>query len=199
MSRPSGLIKDASLYWVIMLYDSSNALVDADSTPTIAVRKNGASTADVVTITKRAATTGIYDCVYNPAGEAEGDQFTIEESATIATVVYENSWELFITDPMRGTDAATIPGAVWDGLLASHTVSGSFGERVLVSTNTNHECQVTGSNHIAADVHAFQTDAIDAAAIAASAVTEIQTGLVTVGTAFTHTNQAADTMTVTIT
>ena len=199
MSRPSGLIKDASLYWVIMLYDSSNALVDADSTPTIAVRKNGASTADVVTITKRAATTGIYDCVYNPAGEAEGDQFTIEESATIATVVYENSWELFITDPMRGTDAATIPGAVWDGLLASHTVSGSFGERVLVSTNTNHEVMVTGSNHVAADVHAFQTDAIDAAAIAASAVTEIQTGLVTVGTAFTHTNQAADTMTVTIT
>lgn len=199
MSRPSGLIKDASLYWVIMLYDSSNALVDADSTPTIAVRKNGVSTADVVTITKRAATTGIYDCVYNPAGEAEGDQYTIEESATIAAVVFENSWELFITDPMRGTDAATIPGAVWDGLLASHTVSGSFGERVLVSTNTNHECQVTGSNHIAADVHAFQTDAIDAAAIAASAVTEIQTGLVTVGTAFTHTNQAADTMTVTIT
>jgi hypothetical protein len=199
MSRPSGLIKDASLYWVIMLYDSSNALVDADSTPTIAVRKNGASTADVVTITKRAATTGIYDCVYNPAGEAEGDQYTIEESATIAAVLFENSWELFITDPMRGTDAATIPGAVWDGLLASHTVSGSFGERVLVSTNTNHEVMVTGSNHVAADVHEFQTDAIDAAAIAASAVTEIQTGLVTVGTAFTHTNQAADTMTVTIT
>jgi len=199
MSRPSGLIRDETLYWVIMLYDSANELVDADSTPTLVVRKNGAATADVVTITKRAATTGIYDCVYNPAGEAEGDQYTIEESATIATIVYENSWELFITDPMRGTDAATIPGAVWDGLLASHTVSGSFGERVLVSTNTNHECLVTGSNHIAADVHQFQTDAIDAAAIAASAVTEIQTGLVTVGTAFTHTNQAADTMTVTIT
>ena len=199
MSRPSGLIKDESLYWVVMLYDSANALVDADSTPTVAVRKNGAATADVVTITKRAATTGIYDCVYNPAGEAEGDQFTIEESATIATVVYENSWELFITDAMRGTDAATIPGAVWDGLIASHTVSGSFGERVLVSTNTNHEVMVTGSNHVAADVHEFQTGAIDADAIAASAVTEIQTGLVTIGTAFTHTNQAADTMTVTIT
>ena len=199
MSRPSGLIKDESLYWVVMLYDSANALVDADSTPTVAVRKNGAATADVVTITKRAATTGIYDCVYNPAGEAEGDQYTIEESATIATVVYENSWELFITDSMRGTDAATIPGAVWDGLIASHTVSGSFGERVLVSTNTNHEVLVTGSNHVAADVHEFQTGAIDADAIATSAVTEIQTGLVTIGTAFTHTNQAADTMTVTIT
>ena len=199
MSRPSGLIKDESLYWVVMLYDSANALVDADSTPTVAVRKNGVSTADVVTITKRAATTGIYDCVYNPAGEAEGDQYTIEESATIATVVYENSWELFITDSMRGTDPASITGAVWDGLIASHTVSGSFGERVLVSTNTNHEVMVTGSNHVAADVHEFQTGAIDADAIAASAVTEIQTGLVTIGTAFTHTNQAADTMTVTIT
>jgi hypothetical protein len=38
---------------------------------------------------------------------------------------------------------------------------------------------MTGSNHAAADVHAFQTDVIDSAAIAASAVTEIQSGLAT--------------------
>jgi hypothetical protein len=39
--------------------------------------------------------------------------------------------------------------------------------------------QVTGSKHIAADVHAFQADVITAAAIADSAVTEIQAGLAT--------------------
>lgn len=51
--------------------------------------------------------------------------------------------------------------------------------RILRSTNSNSSVLVTGSNHAAADVHAFQTDAIDAAAIAASAVTEIQSGLAT--------------------
>lgn len=51
--------------------------------------------------------------------------------------------------------------------------------RILRSTNSNSEVQVTGSNHAAADVHAFQADVIDAAAIAASAVTEIQSGLAT--------------------
>lgn len=88
---------------------------------------------------------------------------------------------------------------VWNSLIAAAWTSGSFGERVLVSTNTNHECLVTGSNHIAADVHEIQTDAIDADAIAADAITEIQTGLIQVGVQYTHTNQAADTMQVTIT
>tara|TARA_R110002020_G_scaffold475844_1_gene713084 strand:- start:588 stop:1187 length:600 start_codon:yes stop_codon:yes gene_type:complete len=199
MSRPTALFSGDTLYWTIRVYDSSGVLIDADSTPTVAVRKNGATTADVVTVTKRAASTGIYDCSYDPALEVEGDQFTLEESVTISAQAYENSWELVTIDEMRGTDAASIPAAVWDALLASHTVSASFGERVLVSTNTNHEIAVTGSNHVAADVHDCQTDAIDAAALAASAVTEIQTGLITTGTAFTHTNQAGDTMTVTVT
>lgn len=51
--------------------------------------------------------------------------------------------------------------------------------RILRSTNSNSEVQVTGSNHAAADVHQFQANVIDAAAIAASAVTEIQSGLAT--------------------
>ena len=92
----------------------------------------------------------------------------------------------------------TTPQQVWDALTSGTYVSGSFGERVLRSTNTNNEIQVTGSNHVAADVHEFQTDAIDADAIAADAVTEIQTGLVLVGQTYTHTNQASDTMQVTI-
>ena len=106
MGRPAAMQKDTTVYWVIRLYDSANELVDADSTPTVAVRKNGSSTADVVTVTKRAATTGIYDCSYNPASEVSGDQFTIEESATISATDYSQSWEMLVVEEMRGTDSA---------------------------------------------------------------------------------------------
>jgi hypothetical protein len=53
----------------------------------------------------------------------------------------------------------------------------SFGRRVLVGSSTQREVAVTGSNHVAADVHEFQPDAIDSDAIATSAVTEIAGGV----------------------
>lgn len=95
MSRPTTFLKDTTLVWVMRLYDPEDGvtLIDADSTPTVAVRKNGSAVGDSVTVTKRSATTGIYDCSYNPAAEAEGDQFTLEESATIAAVAYQSNWE----------------------------------------------------------------------------------------------------------
>ncbi len=52
-------------------------------------------------------------------------------------------------------------------------------DRILIGANSNRTVQVTGSNHVAADVHEFQTAVIDSDAIAASAVTEIQAGLAT--------------------
>jgi hypothetical protein len=89
-----------TLYWVIQTCNPDTlVLKDADSTPTVAVRKNGASVGDSVTITKRSATTGIYDCEYNPAGEVEGDSFTLEESATVtgtttSSATYTQSWNV---------------------------------------------------------------------------------------------------------
>jgi hypothetical protein len=53
----------------------------------------------------------------------------------------------------------------------------SFGRRVLVGSSTQREVAVTGSNHVAADVHEFQPDAIDSDAIATSAITEIAGGV----------------------
>jgi hypothetical protein len=106
VSRPTTLLKDNTLYWVIRIYNDSQVLVDADSTPTVAVRKNGASVGDAVTVTKRSATTGIYDCSYNPASEVEGDQFTLEESATVSSQAYENSWSVVVEAAERGTDGA---------------------------------------------------------------------------------------------
>ena len=74
---------------------------------------------------------------------------------------------------MRGTDNAALASA-WTATRAGYLDS------VLLAQNSNQRTvQVTGSNHVASDVHAFQADVIDAAAIAASAVTELQSGLAT--------------------
>jgi len=84
------------------------------------------------------------------------------------------------TAPLNSAQTAS---AVWDALLASYTVNNSFGQRVLRSTSSQSTCAVTGSSHIAADVHElqpavitaadFSAGAIDANALAADATAEI--------------------------
>ncbi len=106
--RPTTFKVDNTIYWSIRTYTDAGVLVDADSTPTVAVRKNGASVADSVTVTKRAATTGIYDCYYNPSGETEGDCFTLEETATVSAQAYENAWSIEAQAAERGTDSAAL-------------------------------------------------------------------------------------------
>jgi len=68
---------------------------------------------------------------------------------------------------------------VWDEGTAGHTTADTYGGRIVRSTNSNVGVQITGSNHIAADVHEFQTDVLTSDATAASFVTEIQSGLAT--------------------
>jgi len=74
---------------------------------------------------------------------------------------------------------AAIVTGVYAALPADHTVSGSYGMRLILALNSNRVLQLTGSYHGAADVHAFQSNGIDSTALDASAVTEIQTGLAT--------------------
>ncbi len=145
MSRPTSMKVDGTVYWTLATYDADGVLVDADSTPTVAVRKNGSSVGDVITVTKRAATTGIYDCSHAPSGEAEGDCFTYEESATISTVSYMNPWSIEVLAVERGTDSALLAAdkpTNFD-LLA---VNGS-GE-----VTTSNPASGGGSAHTAADV-----------------------------------------------
>jgi len=110
--RPTILHVGGVLYWVIRTRDPDTQLLkDADATPTVVIVKNGSVTGDSVTINKRSATTGIYDCSYNPAGEVEGDDFTVEESAqvtgtTTAQATYSNSWAFGVVALERGTDSA---------------------------------------------------------------------------------------------
>ena len=87
---------------------------------------------------------------------------------------------------------------VWNQLTSTSWAAGSFGERVLVGLTSDRSVEVNASSHVSVDVHAMQNDVITASVIDTTAVTELQTGLVTVGTQFTYTNQAGDTHDVTI-
>ena len=110
---------------------------------------------------------------------------TVGGAVTAGTVSDKTGYSL-ATAPLTAGQTAS---AVWDALLASYQVTNSFGQRVLRSTSAQATCAVTGANHIAADVHELQpavitaadfaANAIDANALAATAVTEIQTGLAT--------------------
>jgi hypothetical protein len=103
MSRPTILHVGSTLFWELLTFDpdAPGVLKDADSTPTVTVRKNGAATGDSVTVTKRAATTGLYDCVYDPADEVESDSFQIRETmimtgSTTSQKTYHNSFHVTV-------------------------------------------------------------------------------------------------------
>lgn len=129
--RPQTLHVGGTVYWVLQTYNpDTGVLKDAESTPTVAVRKNGASVGDSVTVTKRSATTGIYDCSYNPAAEVEGDSFTLEESATVtgtttSSATYSQTWGLVVMAVERGTDSAATPTNVTDAVTS---IKGADGD-----------------------------------------------------------------------
>jgi hypothetical protein len=96
-------------------------------------------------------------------------------SVTVGTNNDKTGYSLTVTPPT----AAAIADAVWDEATAGHTTDGTYGGRIVRSTNSNVGVQITGSNHIAADVHEFQADVLTSNATAASFVTEVQSGLAT--------------------
>ena len=116
--RPAVFQVGGTLYWTLLTRNPDTmVLKDADSTPTVGVGKRGSYGGDSVTITKRSATTGIYDCSYNPAGEVEGDAFTLEESATVtgtttSSATYNFAWNVRCVAVERGTDSAALASGV---------------------------------------------------------------------------------------
>ena len=101
------------------------------------------------------------------------------------------------TAVLDSADKAALVDLIWDEATSGHTTAGTYGGRIVRATDSNTEVQITGSNHIAADVHEFQTgvitagdfaaNSITASALATDAVTEIQTGLATAATALSTT------------
>ena len=87
------------------------------------------------------------------------------------------------TIPTAGENA----DAVWDEAMSGHTGAGTYGGRLPRSDSANVNVKLTGSAHIAADVHELQPavieaqhfalGAIDANALAADASSEIATAV----------------------
>jgi hypothetical protein len=87
---------------------------------------------------------------------------------TVATNNDKTGYSL-TTAPLNTAQTAS---AVWDALLASYTTANSFGARIVRtrSTSPSNEVTITGSFHIAADVHEMQAGVIVAADFAAGAI-----------------------------
>ena len=97
------------------------------------------------------------------------------DAVTVGTNGDKTGYSLAVTPPT----AAAVADAVWDEATSGHTTDGTYGGRIVRSTNSNVTVQITGSNHIAADVHEFQADVLTSAATDATFVSEVQSGLAT--------------------
>ena len=86
------------------------------------------------------------------------------------SIAWNGSAEILVNDLSTATTAGTAI-AVWDELMSSHTTDGTYGGRVVRSTNANVELQLNAQNHAAANVHQFQAAVIESVAFATSAVT----------------------------
>ena len=66
--------------------------------------------------------------------------------------------------------AAENADAIWEEPMASHTGSTTYGGRIIRAANSNVTAQITGSQHIAADIHELQPAVIDNTHFAAGAI-----------------------------
>ena len=104
--------------------------------------------------------------------------------ASVWTATVAGRIDMPLSDiPTAGENA----DAVWDEVMSGHTTAGTYGGRLPRSDSSNVEVKLTGSAHIAADVHELQPavieaqhfalGAVDANALAADASSEIATAV----------------------
>jgi hypothetical protein len=134
--------------------------------------------ADLPTVAEFEARTLAAAAYFDPAADVVANVTTVGSvtgSVTVGTNNDKTGYSLTVTPPT----AAAIADAVWDEATAGHTTAGTYGGRIVRSINSNVEVQITGSNHLAADVHDFQANVLTSNATDASFVSEIQSGLAT--------------------
>ena len=74
----------------------------------------------------------------------------IDSDAIAASAVTE------IQSGLSTLTAGQVENAVWDATMSSHTTSTTYGGRIVRASNSNTTVQITGANHIAADIHELQ-------------------------------------------
>ena len=113
---------------------------------------------------------------------------TTVRGVTTSVIVGSNNDKTGYSLATAPPTSAAIADAVWDEIMSTHTVNGSYGSHVVRSANQNQNTvAITGSQHVAADVHELQTSVITAdkfaanwltaAGTAADYITELQTAI----------------------
>jgi hypothetical protein len=131
-----------------------------------------------------ASVTGAVGSVTGSVGSVTGAVGSVTAGVTVTTNNDKTGYSLATAPPT----AAAIADAVWDEIMSTHTVNGSYGSHVVRSANQNQNTvAITGSQHIAADVHELQAAVITAdkfaanwltaAGTAADYITELQTAI----------------------
>lgn len=140
---------------------TTGAAADADSLPTGTLVRNGANTAEAVSVSN--ITTGVYSAAVTiPAGYAAGDEVQIRIAATVGGVTGQGVVWTAQVDELRLAD---VVDAVWDEVLtgATHNVSASAGRRLRelggfsIRSGT---AQAGAGNSITLDAGASATDQI---------------------------------------
>jgi hypothetical protein len=115
----------------------------------------------------------------NITGNLSGSVGSVTGAVTVGTI----NADVITASALAGDAVTEIVAGIYNALPSGGWTNGSFGDRLLVATSAQRTVSVTGSHHVAADVHEFQTGvitasvfaagAIDANALAADAATEI--------------------------
>ena len=146
---------------------------------------NAPTSGDLTATMKASVTSAVPTVASIQSGLATPTNITAATGITVSSIGAN-----VVTASALAADAvAEIADGIWDEATSGHTISGTYGGRIVRATNSNVEVQITASNHVAADVHEFQAgvitagdfaaNSITASALAADAVTEIQSGLAT--------------------
>ena len=142
----------------------------------ISVVQSGLSTFDaasdtVANVTTVGSVSGSVGSISGVSFPANFGSLLINVSGHVSRVVLVDTTTT--NSDMRGTDSAAL-ASEWTATRAGYL------DGMLLADNSNQRVvQVTGSKHMAADVHEFQPDVITSAATAASFITEVQSGLAT--------------------
>ena len=113
-----------------------------------------------------------------------GSVGSVTSPVTVGTNNDKTGYSLTVSPPT----ADAIADAVWDEIMSTHTVNGSYGSHVVRSANQNQNTvAITGSQHIASVVHdvepaaipedAFVSGAVSARVLATDAAAEVATSV----------------------
>ena len=205
----------STLYaFTIVVRDNEGKLVNLDNLPTITAASAGGTNRSANLSVVSNPATGRYTFTYSVASTHPQENLRIAGSGTVSSEARYIEWVGSVVNydtlttlqavqttvnsidsrlPSLPAAVSNIPTAsqnaiaTWSALHTDNWPNNSFGAGVLISHSNPRTVAVTGSFHIAADIHEFQpgvitevdfaTDALSARVLAADGVTEIVTGV----------------------